>query len=77
MALKIVNVEHLLSRPRRPERYFQPGDNPFTEFMPETFVNDLGFWPNPTAQNPSKKRRYQSAVNVQAGIRPSYWFQSR
>lgn len=73
MASKVVIVEHLLSRPRRPERYFQPGDKPFTEFMPETFVDE----PVPMTQNPSKKRRYQSAVNIQAGIRPSYWFQSR
>lgn len=77
MALKIVSVEHLLSCPRRPERCFQPGDKPFAEFMPETFVNDLGSLSVPTTEDPFKKRRYQSAVNVQAGIRPSYWFLSR
>lgn len=77
MAFRSVTVEHLLSRPRRPERYFQPGDKPFTEFMPETYVNDPGSRSDPTIKNLSGRRSFQSAVNVQAGIRSSYWFQGR
>lgn len=83
MATKSVRHEQFLTRPRRPERYLQPGDEPFTDFMPETVLNDAGFRAN-QAIRPQHHRRlvteelvYQSMVNTYHSLHPSYWFQSR
>ncbi|MEW5954670.1 MAG: hypothetical protein AB1815_13295 [Bacillota bacterium] len=83
MATKSVRHEQFLTRPRRPERCLHPGDEPFTDFMPETVLHDAGFKAPPVMRPHQHKRRvpeelaYQSVVNACHGLHPSYWFQSR